>query len=408
MTKYLIDTNVILNDPEYLIKTDKEVVLSVEVINELDRKKSSDGIIGYNARKFARLLVESSKTFKFDRAEKGDLSVDDHLIALSKKMGYTLLTNDNYMNIKARMNGVVTAKVAIDNKDMDYSGVINADVTDDQIQQFNEHGEIWLTDEQISDMQPNEIVILNHKESESAVGFAIYKGGSIAKRVPVIKELRGIGPKNKEQGWLMSLTSLLSKKNGGIDLLTIEGCAGSGKTLIALAAALELVESGAYETITLTKPLAAMGNQGVGYLKGSYKDKIMPFMQSYIDILEKLDAADMDMLVDEVDIKYGERKSPIKFDALTFIRGRNLKDIIILDEAASLNQHEVRSLLTRADEGAKIIMIADTDQIDVPYVNKYNNGFTYMVNMLKHHDFTAHIRLLKSERSRLAEAAGKV
>lgn len=408
MTRYLIDTNVILNDPEYFFSTDRDILLSVEVINELDRKKSSDGIVGYNARRFARLLADTNKTLKFERGERGALSVDDHLISTAKEKGYTLLTNDNYMIIKARMSGVTTEKVSLDNKDMDYSGVINTDATDEQIQEFNEHGEVWLSDEQIVDMQPNEIVILNHKESESAVGFAIYKGNGIAKRIPDIKELRGVKPKNKEQGWLMSLTSLLNKKNGGIDLLTIEGCAGSGKTLIALAAALELVESGDYETITLTKPLAAMGNQDVGYLKGSYKDKIMPFMQSYIDILEKLDAADMDMLVDEVDMKYREKKSPIKFDALTFIRGRNLKDIIILDEAASLNQHEVRSLLTRADEGAKIIMIADTDQIDVPYVNKYNNGFTYMVNMLKHHDFTAHIRLLKSERSRLAEAAGKV
>jgi PhoH-like ATPase len=150
-----------------------------------------------------------------------------------------------------------------------------------------------------------------------------------------------------------------------------------------------------------------MRRQDVGFLKGSYADKIKPFMASYLDVLDKLGEADMAMFMDE-DEKDSKSSSPIKFESLTFIRGRNLNDIIIVDEAQNLTQHELKTLITRADEGAKVILIGDTDQIDVSYVNKHTNGLSYVIDALKHLPFTGHIKLLKSERSRLAAAAGQL
>ena len=433
---FVLDTNIILTDHNtpFDLAKDHQVVIPMGVIQELDTFKSNDGLLGYHARQFSNKILQktpvinsedttalieiSTNIFVVDYGY-SNIPVDDQIIYTANSLKDTcpdvkLLSNDNNVVIKAIAYGVRAERLK-QTKQESFSGVSKVILPEDRVQEYFGKQKFILTTEESVDLNPMQVVILRSEdESSSSLGFHLFTDVNepLINMKGDISLLGNIKPKNKEQTWLMNLGLQLGKKaKNPIDLLTIEGPAGSGKTLLAVAIAMHLIEEGDYNSVTLTKPVAAMGEQNVGFLKGGYAEKIAPFMQSYVDILDKLGYADMGMMMDETKEKFSSKKdnkSRVKFDALTYIRGRNLSDIIILDEAQSLTKHEIKTLITRADEGAKIILIADTEQIDVSYVNKYNNGFTHAVNELQGLGFTAHIRLLKSERSRLAEAAGKL
>lgn len=454
---FVLDTNIVLNDyfAPFRLAKDYNVVLPLTVIQELDSKKKAPGSVGMNARRFHSKfrdeavsvtpmignssLTKMSKTLSLyvdsqvyedllpgSEASKANLTND--LKILSVAMFWTstrnvkLLTNDNNLLVQSIINGVKAESCNEYKKDEHFTGINEITIGSKVLQDFNEGHQVFLKKKKHPGLQPNQILILRMKRVKRPVGFALF-GGYEKPIIPIQqgkRKILGLTARNKEQEWLMALGELLWKPTHEhqIDMLTIEGPAGCGKTLFAVAMALEMSDPGS--AITLTKPLSVMGKQETGFLKGDLSDKMKPFMQSYVDILEKLDYANMDMITgDDIkgypkneeivwDDKSMQKKPTIYFDVLSHIRGRNMGGIIVVDEAQNLDRHELKSLVTRADEGAKVILIADTAQIDAFHLDKWNNGFVNVTEKMKSLPFTAHIALRKCERSRLAKAAGEM
>jgi PhoH-like ATPase len=452
---FVIDTNVILNDYDapFRIAKHHNVIIPLVVIRELDGKKNNkkvSGSVAMNARRFhARLKEEllkvtptkepllkaslslnlyiETRTFEnaLNIADKQSITNDILILSIAKhyttKISTKLLTNDNNMLIQSYAHGVKAEGVDQHKASTHFTGVSEIIFGRKMVQQFHEGTDILLTSKKFPDLYPNQVVIIKMKRVKTSIGFALFRGYDkpLKKITQGTRNIRKIEARNKEQEWLMAMGELLgvSDEEKSIDLLTIEGPAGSGKTLLAVAKAIKLAEDNNV-TVTLTKPLSVMGNQETGFLPGNLTEKMRPFMRSYLDILDKLDYVDMNMYFgsapndymnnkDEWDHTKNDNKCGVDFDVLSHIRGRNMNGIIIVDEAQNLTRHELKSLVTRADEGAKIILIADIGQIDTPHLDKWNNGFIYVSEKMKQFEFTAHIALRKCERSRLAKAAGE-
>jgi PhoH-like ATPase len=274
MAIYVVDTNIILEDPNYIFTLGDEhtIFLLNKVLKELDSKKHLDGILGYNARLFAKLLRDSEKKNITLHDCLSVESTDDALIAFANNIPDTvLLTNDNYMLAKAKLRSVKTFSPKLKELNQSYTGVTKIELDDEQIQEFHSGQPLVLSAIQEDGLYPNQILIFTQAGEESAVGFALYCGyDKPVKRLPSKYEMSGITAKNKEQIWLMQLGDLLAKKENSIDLLTIEGQAGTGKTLLALCIAINLMDKHGYKTITLTKPVAHVGDRKSTRLNSSH------------------------------------------------------------------------------------------------------------------------------------------
>ncbi|HNH52745.1 MAG TPA: PhoH family protein, partial [Nitrosomonas sp.] len=208
-----------------------------------------------------------------------------------------------------------------------------------------------------------------------------------------------IKPRNAEQAF--AVNALL---NDDIKLVALQGVAGTGKTLLALASALELKNK--YDQIILARPIIPLSNRDIGYLPGTAEDKISPFMQPLWDNLKFIKSQfrpteRKSKILDEM-----EESGKLAITALAFIRGRSLSNVMfIIDEAQNLTPHEIKTIITRAGESTKIVFTGDIHQIDTPYLDEQSNGLTYIIDRLKGHPLFAHIRLEKGERSELANLA---
>ena len=211
-----------------------------------------------------------------------------------------------------------------------------------------------------------------------------------------------IRPRNAEQTF--AVDALL---NDDIKLISLTGRAGTGKTLLALAAALE--QHSKYQRIMLARPIVALSNRDLGYLPGSAQEKVKPYMQPLFDNLMVIkQAAGMKSKAAEL-IDKMLKEEQLVIEPLAFIRGRSLPNIFfIIDEAQNLTPHEVKTIITRAGEGAKIVFTGDVEQIDTPYLDSYSNGLSYMTEKMRGQQLFAHIHLYKGERSELAELASKL
>ena len=429
MNVYVVDTNIILNDYTNVetLSTNNKVVIPYAVIKELDNFKKLNNSLGYNSRKFSNYIAKELNQHSDTEVLQNRHTISENIVIDTNNYSGTadeqileackcypinegdtkvLLTNDTNLAIFARLDHILTESYGVSDKDKEYTGVSIIEVEDHEVQTLFDDTSIKIVD---GDFHSNEIIAVKSGGKTIATGRCV--GGNKIKLIKCgsnnffLDSETKVKPKNKEQSWLLHLMNLIVDDT--IDLLTITGRAGVGKSYIALARAIEMVENGDFKKITLTKPLAHMGGQELGFLPGGMGEKIRPIMESYVTILDKLGYADMSMFsASDVDEKYDNKKSLIKFEPLTYIRGCNLQDIVIIDEAQNLSLHEIKTLVTRMDEGAKIILIADTDQIDVQHLNKHNNGFSQLVEKFKNVEFAAHIKLIKSERSRLAEVAG--
>ncbi len=432
---YVLDTNVLLHDFKALFNfEDNDIVLPITVLEEIDKFKKGHDTLSYHAREVMRELDRLSEQGDFQKGiplGKGrgkifvllepqlpeeftnsfDMSVpDNRILAVASYLKSTLkepvilVSRDINLRLKARAIGITSQDYRTD-KIKDYSTLFKEINTIDNfdyelLELLYRQG--YLTLEQCKfDKQPlpNEYFILKSPNGQALVTY--YAKDKII-RVVEKHYAYHIKPRNAEQTFAMD--ALLRED---IQLVSLTGKAGTGKTLIALAAALEQSEK--YEQIMLARPIVALSDRDLGYLPGSAEDKVKPYMQPLFDNLQviKNAAGGTSKAAEKIDKMLKEKKLVI--EPLAFIRGRSLPNIyFIIDEAQNLTPHEVKTIVTRAGEGSKLVFTGDVEQIDTPYLDSESNGLSYMTDKMNGQDIFAHIHLYKGERSYLAELASKL
>jgi len=432
---YVLDTNVLLHDPTAIFAfDDNHVIIPIVVIEEIDSQKKRQDSVGRNAREVSRYLddlrdkgklyegvaLEKGGTLRVElNHQDGDLlplgldkkKPDNRILATAIGLSrdseiekpVILVTKDINMRVKSDALGVEaedyeTNKVNIDEL---YVGLTNLKVDSKLIDQLYSEKEINLE----QDFYPNEFILLedNLGSSQSALCRYDDKSGVVKPLIFQKPECWGIKPRNKEQQCAFDL--LL---NDEIKLITLVGKAGTGKTLLALAAGLEkVVEEKSFKRLLVTRPIVPMGND-LGYLPGDKDEKLRPWMQPIFDNMEFLVGGQRDEDASDI-IQDLQDMNLIEMEALTYIRGRSIpQQFIIVDEAQNLTPHEIKTIITRVGEDTKIILTGDPYQIDHPYLDSNSNGLTYLVERFKEEKIAGHITLHKGERSTLAELAASV
>ncbi|MFO0565378.1 MAG: PhoH family protein [Polyangiaceae bacterium] len=431
---YVLDTNVLLHDPYAIFKfEDNDLILPIYVLEEIDQFKRDNAERGRNARTVSRLLDAQREKYGslsegVKIGEGGTLRVyvpstrpelrialrpssGDHAIlqcAIELREQYPdrptiFVTMDVNLRIRADAFGLKTEAYenqAVDVEHLD-SGVVELPVTAADLDKFFETG--VLAGNGQANLYANVCILLRDDSPRQRTGLARYhaeKGEIRGLRTPR-EGLMGIRPRNKEQSFALDL--LL---DDSIRLVTMVGKAGTGKTLLALAAGLRrTVDDGAYARLLVSRPVMPMGRD-LGFLPGDIEEKLNPWMQPIFDNLEFLLVASggkrRGMRGFEELIDAGQ----LQVEPLTYIRGRSLpQQYVIVDEAQNLTPHEVKTVITRCGEGTKIVLTGDPFQIDNPYVDSATNGLTVAVDRLRGEHITAHMLLSKGERSELANIA---
>lgn len=428
---YILDTNVLLHDPESLFSfEDNAIVLPLSVIEELDRIKRRSDEVGRNAREVSRRLDELRAQGRLSEgvglANGGSVRIeingnqpdnhpygidlnttDNRILALAYALmnhGQTrviLVTKDLNLRIKADVLGLAAEDFYSDKVDYHqlYSGVTELYLDHEEIDRFYREGYV---DYRAGDLQPHQFCILKLADSSSKSALARYSHHRLQKLTHDGKAVYGIKALNKEQKFALDL--LLDED---IQVVTLVGKAGTGKTILALAAGLERVLEGGgrYNRILITRPIVPLGND-IGYLPGDKEDKIRPWMQPIYDNLEYLCN---EHIQPNGCIDYLIANGKIELEALTYIRGRSIpKQFIICDESQNLSPHVIKTILTRVGRGSKIVFTGDPEQIDHPYLDASSNGLSYLVDKIKGEEISGHITLVKGERSGIAELGARL
>lgn len=427
---FILDTNVLLHDPESFTKFPRNhVVITVTVLEELDKMKRLPSELGRNSRTVFHLLDALAKGGKGDlhngieldngstirilvqgKTElKGDFStaIKDNRIIMAalhlveKGERVVFVSKDFAARIKAEAIGLE----AEDYENLKYSydslyrGIRYLEVEKRTIDEFYQDGEVSISEEGI---KPNEYFVIASAEKSSAVGKYDSKKGKV---VSLLKapDIWGIKPRNVEQKCAIDM--LL---RDDIKLVTLIGQAGTGKTLVALACALRKVfDEGLYSRIIISRPVVPLGRD-IGYLPGTKEEKLFHWMQPIYDNLEFL-CASTDGEGPKETMRWVMDSTKIEMEAVTYIRGRSLpKAYIIVDEAQNLTPHEMKTVISRAGEGAKVVLTGDPTQIDNPYLDKDSNGLTYTVGRFSDQRIYAHMFFDKTERSELAALAAEI
>lgn len=428
MKTFVLDTNVLLHDPECIAKFPRhQIVIPVTVLEELDKLKRLQNELGRNARAVFRFL-DSLQTMGTGNLHSGVKLPNNSIIRIQMEARHEFpqlspAINDNKIilaayelhqkgdkvvfvskDFAARIKAEAIGLAAEDYENLKfayediYRGVRKIIVPKHDIDLFYKDSTLAVAE---ADLLPNEYVILTSPENTSAVAKFSSKTGKLE---PLLKAgpLWGIKPRNVEQRIAMDI--LL---RDDIKLVTLMGQAGTGKTLIALAAALHKVfDEGVYTRILVSRPIVPLGRD-IGYLPGTKEEKLTPWMQPIYDNLEFL--CDSTSQEPNETMRWVTSSNKIEMEAVTYIRGRSLpKMFIIVDEAQNLTPHEVKTIISRAGEGTKVILTGDATQIDNPYLDKDSNGLTYTIGKFKEYALFGHIFLEKTERSELAALAATV
>ena len=406
---FVLDTNVYLTDSVCIEAFDNnDIVIPLKVLDEIDKHKKRQDIVGVHARSTIRKLDsyrEKGNLSKGVRIGKGkgiirvrsydpfvlpdDLDIEDSDINMRVKCDSLGIQTEDFLIEK-----VVTDPNAL------YTGVSSILVDEQVIDQFYSDEEIILEKEQ-GNFYPNQYIMLisNSNDKKSALARFVNYLTPLKRPRPPKNPVWGMKPRNKEQGFALDL--LL---NPDVPVVTLVGKAGSGKTLLALAAALEQTfgTESRYNRVVVTKPVQPVGKD-IGFLPGTMEEKMLPWLAPIQDNLQFLmgnDRMTLDMYMQE---------GRIEIEAMTFIRGRSISNsFIIIDEVQNMTQHEIKTVLTRVGEGTKIVLTGDIEQIDNVYIDATNNGLSYVVEKLKEHDISGHINLIKGERSKVATITSKV
>ena len=434
MKNYILDTNVLLHDPNSILAfKGNNVLIPIEVIEEIDRFKRESSELGQNARTVSRMLDalrakgHLNKGVKLDNGGTlriifhdhsggngspfGSNTTDSRIVGLSLEMHKTdpkvpaiLVTKDINLRIKADTLGVPAEDYETDRVLLTelYTGMIELTLSAEKIARFRTEGELELNGQ--GRFSPNEYCTLMEETNpkRTALGKVDASG---AKLIPILdcrEGIWGIKPRNREQHF--AFDALLDDR---VKLVTLMGKAGTGKTLIAMAAGLKrTVLDREFRRLVVARPTISMGRE-LGFLPGTLEEKLNPWMQPIHDALELL--SDLNMGSDHRRSGDLMRSGLIVVEALSYIRGRSIAhQFMVIDEAQNLTPLEVKTIITRVGQGTKIIFTGDPYQIDNPYVDSSSNGFNYIVSKFRDQSIAAHIELQKGERSELAELAANI
>jgi PhoH-like ATPase len=430
---FVLDTNVLLHDPKAIFSfEDNDVVIPIVVIEELDKFKKGIDEIGRNARQVSRILDEYRQKGKLSQGvalEKGGtlrvelnhqspqhlpneliaVKADNRILATALNLKHDnlpviLVTKDTNLRIKAdalgmRAEDFESETIAIDEL---YSGEMEAAVEPGAIEEFYSRGELPARDPK---PYPNQFVLLKNSANPSQTALARYsqQKTTMVAIANTKHGIWGITSRNKQQQFALDL--LL---NDDIRLVTLVGKAGTGKTLLALAAGLEkTIESRSFLRLVVSRPVFPMGKD-IGFLPGDIEEKLKPWMQPIRDNLDFLvgSSGGPGRVKGKKDLQSLFDLGMIEVEPLTYIRGRSMPNqYLIVDEAQNLTPHEIKTIITRAGEGTKIVLTGDPYQIDNPYIDSSSNGLSYVVERFKEEAIAGHITLVKGERSDLAELA---
>ena len=436
MKNYILDTNLLLHDPNSLLNfDDNHVVIPIEVIEEIDRFKRESSELGQNARQVSRMLDgfrgEGSLSEGVELPNGGKLkvafqkngngngdshivngnSVDNRILLLAAgiqkaqpKNPTILVSKDINLRIKADALGLQAEDYENDRVHIQdlYTGMIELSVGPEKMAAFRANGELEVNGGK--KYFPNEFcTLIDETNPKKAALTKVDATGT--KLVPIIdcrEGVWGIKPRNREQHY--AFDALLDDR---VKLVTLMGKAGTGKTLMAMAAGLKrTVLDREFRRLVVARPTISMGKE-LGFLPGSLEEKLAPWMQPIHDALEML--SDLNMGHDHRRSGDLMRSGAIVVEALSYIRGRSIANqFMVIDEAQNLTPLEAKTIITRCGSGTKIIFTGDPYQIDNPYVDSSSNGFNYIVSRFRDQAIAAHIELQKGERSELAELAANI
>ncbi len=445
---FVLDTNVLLSDPRCIFKfSDNDVVIPLAVIEQIDHFKREQNEIARSARQVSRLLdslcsrgilSEGISIFP-DRHDSARLYVNlgrqserlprqlernvaNHILATSlalqtEKSGEArviIISNDSNLRVKANAFGIEGQELVagrIDHTDL-FGGITAIDASPQMINSFYDQHRLSLADRQF---YPNEFVILRDEQhKQAACGIFRIASQQIEMIVPRQSGVWGIHPRNIEQS--CALEALL---DDNIKLVTLSGAAGTGKTLLAIAAGLnKTTDEDVYSKMLVARPVFPLGRD-LGFLPGDLDEKLNPWMQPIYDNLEFLmgtghyteGAKPRPSRNQPKSSGYQEliEQGLLAVEPITYIRGRSIpRQYFVVDEAQNLSQHEIKTIVTRAGEGTKIVLSGDPAQIDNPWLDAETNGLTSVIERFKNTPLAAHVTLSRGERSKLATLAAKL
>lgn len=421
---FVVDTSVLVHDHSAIQAfPNSNLHIPITVLEELDGLKNRHDKVGNSARHINRFLDKIRENGSFAKGisldnnqkiyivydintsalpEGFELTNDNKIISvaleLKKKLkNLTFLSRDISQRVKCDSLGVKSEdynkEKALVDRTKPYTGVSVLELDKSKVDEFYLSDELKLEEE----LMPNEFVVVKGGKS-SALGY--YKDKKIKKLFTAQDRemsIQGIKPRNKEQTFALDMLM-----NPNIHMVTITGMAGSGKTILTCAAAIEQVMRKKYNKIVISRPVRSM-SADIGFLPGSKEEKMASWVQPFFDNFDVIFKGNKEYLKGWMD------NGVIEVEALSFIRGRSLPNtIFILDEAQNITYHEAKAVLTRMGENSKIILLGDLEQIDVPNLDASNSGLGSVVELFKDFELSGHITLLKGERSALASHAAKI
>jgi len=452
---YVLDTSVCLSDSNSIYQyANNDIVLPLKVLEEIDKHKKRQDGVGIHARSIIRTLDELREKGSLEKGVrlgkgKGILkvrktsealerfepnlssSVPDHVIiataidedAQNGARKTILVSRDINMRVICDAIGITSEDYCenqIIERDSDlFTGFCEILVDDQTIDQFYEEEPIYMDREDNPGLQPNQFIMLVSSSNDKKTALCRFFDYNLAlEKVSEFKTgLWGVRARNKEQAFALDLLM-----DPDVQVVSLIGKAGSGKTLLAIAAGLEQVmpnysvdklstkasskkgsikDGAIYKKLVVSRPVMPMGKD-IGYLPGSMQEKMAPWLAPIQDNLKFLTGDDQTTLDQYLD------KGIVEMEALTYIRGRSIANAyIVIDEAQNLTAHEIKTILTRVGEGTKIVLTGDIEQIDNVYINEMSSGLTHAVEKFKGLELSGHITLRKGERSLVASMAAK-
>jgi PhoH-like ATPase len=434
---FIIDTNVLLHDYKCIYNFEEnDIIIPIVVLEELDKFKRGNDLINFHAREFTRELdklsgdllltaniplgenlgnmhIETGKDFSEKVSQSFPERTADHRIlaiaewvcSTNKDKTVVLITKDINLRMKAKSLGIIAQDYENDkvaNIDDLYKGIrVLEGVNQEAISKLYEVPEgVSLSEFNVeSNLSGHQFFIMKNNGSSALAHYNPVN--KLLNRV-IKQTTYGIDPRNAEQTFAIEALC-----NPDVQLVSLTGKAGTGKTLLALAAALS--QHKRYKQIFLARPIVPLANRDLGFLPGDVKEKMDPYMQPLYDNLTVIKHKFSHQSPEFLRINDMMKEEKLVITPLAYIRGRSLSSIFfIVDEAQNLTPHEIKTIITRAGEGTKMVFTGDIEQIDSPYLDIASNGLSYLSDKMKDQDIFAHVNLVKGERSFLAELASKL
>jgi PhoH-like ATPase len=438
---YLLDTSVYLTDADAIFRFENhDIFIPLKVLEEIDKHKKRQDSVGANARRIIRTLDELrilGDLQKGIRLGKGkglvkvmsynclagsvfppdlDLRIPDHVILATAKAvqqeqpnrKMIVVSRDINMRVICDSIGMlaedyITEKAA-ESSDQLYSGFVEHLVDDQVIDRFYDGEDILIEEDEVEQVwYPNQFLLMVSNANEKKTALARFTSHHMPLKNIIHDKLPdwNINSRNKEQAFAMDLLM-----DPSIKIVSLIGRAGSGKTLMAIAAGLQQTigmrsEHNHYSRLIVSRPVQPLGKD-IGFLPGTMEEKMLPWLMPIQDNLKFL-------MGDRTSLEMYMEKGKIEIEALTYIRGRSIANaFVVIDEAQNLTKHEIKTIITRIGDGTKIILTGDIEQIDNIYVNETSNGLAHAIESFKQYPIAGHVTFRKGERSELATLASKV